>query len=179
MAVAAPRQVKVSEPHRFSGFTNDAETPALRPAATEDEGFLFVAFSAARAPDYSCIGWSDSQLDWLLRLQFRAREQSYAARFPSSHPAIVLLRGRRLGCVRLARAEQEYRVVNIEILPEFQNMNIGSAVVKEFLDEAQRNGKPVRLSVAKSNAGSVRFYSRLGFKICADDGVYLEMEFLA
>ena len=68
--------------------------------------------------------------------------------------------------------------MNIEILPEYQNRNIGSAVVKEFLDEAGRSGKPVRLSVAKSNSGSVRFHGRLGFKICTDDGVYLEMEFL-
>jgi ribosomal protein S18 acetylase RimI-like enzyme len=153
-----------------------AATASLQPAAPEDEEFLFAVFAAARTPDFSSIGWDRARLDALLRLQFRARERSYAAWFPDSHPAIVMAGGRGAGCVRLARSSHEYRLVNIELLPEFQGKGIGRAVVKEFLDEAARMGKPVRLRVAKSNSGSVRFHRRLGFRICGFEGVYLEME---
>lgn len=75
------RQITVKEPYRNLRFASEAETPSLRPATQEDEGFLFAVFSASRAREYSCTGWSGSRLDLLLRLQFRAREQSYAERF--------------------------------------------------------------------------------------------------
>ena len=97
------RQITVKEPYRNLRFASEAETPSLRPATQEDEGFLFAVFSASRAREYSCTGWSGSRLDLLLRLQFRAREQSYAERFPDSHPAIVLVGRQQMGCVRLTR----------------------------------------------------------------------------
>ena len=166
----------MGEPGRNPDLASAGEAPWLRHAAPQDEEFLLAVFAASRAPEYSLAGLNGARLDKLLRMQFRAREQSYAARFPGSHPAIVMAGGKQVGCVRLARSTHEYRLVNIEILPEFQNRRIGSAVAREFLEEARRTGKPLRLSVAKSNMRSVRFYRRLGLTICGDDGVYLEME---
>ena len=81
-----------------------------------------------------------------------------------------------MGAVRFARSEQEYRIVEIAILPEFRNRRIGAAILRDFLDEAERVGKPVFVSVARSNSGSIHFHNKLGFKICAEDDVYLQME---
>jgi len=70
----------MSESGRNPDLARDVEVPVLRPAVPEDEGFLFALFCASRAPDYFSTGWSGSQLELLLRLQFRGREQDYAGR---------------------------------------------------------------------------------------------------
>jgi ribosomal protein S18 acetylase RimI-like enzyme len=151
--------------------------PELRAAGPEDEDFRFDVFVSWRRQEYASAGCGDSQLELLLRLQFRSQQREYAVRFPDSRPSIILVGGRPAGTLWVSRSEQEYRIVEIAILPEFRNRKIGAAILKDLLEEAARNGKPVVASVGKSNSGSIRFHSNLGFKIRSDDGVYLRMEF--
>ena len=134
-------------------------------------------FAAWRGLEFASAGCSDSQVELLLRLQFQSQQREYAARFPDSSPSIILAGGRQVGAVHFARSEQEYRIVEIAILPEYRNRKIGTLILQEFLEEADRHGKPVFVSVAKLNSGSIHFHINLGFKICGDDGVYLQMEF--
>jgi len=68
-------------------------------------------------------------------------------------------------------------LVDIALLPTYQNRGIGALLVNEAIAEAGRAGVPLRCSVALSNAGSLRFHQRLGFRIVSQDEVYAELSF--
>jgi ribosomal protein S18 acetylase RimI-like enzyme len=56
----------------------------------------------------------------------------------------------------------EVDLSNIEIAPAYQGRGLGTAAVRAVLDDAQKRGQPVRLSVLKINRAR-RLYERLGF----------------
>src|SRR5579863_6462133 len=74
----------------------------LRPACPGDEDFQFAVFAAWRGQQLACTGCSDTQIELLLRLQFRSQQREYAARFPDSRPSIILAGGHQVGIVHLA-----------------------------------------------------------------------------
>jgi ribosomal protein S18 acetylase RimI-like enzyme len=119
-----------------------------------------LCHSRSPAPDSSCRGVHCAALFWTC-----------------TTPARISAVGTPAGTLWVARSEQEYRLIEIAILPEFRNRKIGATILKYFIEEAARKGKPVIASVGKSNSGSIRFHTNLGFKIRGDDGVYLRIEF--
>lgn len=83
-----------------------------------------------------------------------------------------------MGRMIVNRSEQEIVLVDIAILPPHRNGGIGTQLVRDLIDEANRFGKTVRLHVlARSEA--VRMYERFGFLKTDDDGTYLEMKWAA
>jgi ribosomal protein S18 acetylase RimI-like enzyme len=52
----------------------------------------------------------------------------------------------------------------IEILPEVQDRDIGTGVIRDLLQE----GRTIRLHVFRNNVGARRFYERLGFEVDRD-----------
>jgi ribosomal protein S18 acetylase RimI-like enzyme len=58
--------------------------------------------------------------------------------------------------------ETEVLLKFIEVLPEYQNQGIGTAVIKSVLEQAHHTGRPVGLQVLKVNPAR-SLYERLGF----------------
>ncbi len=148
----------------------------LRPSTPDDEPFLFSAFCAARCGDFIAAGCTGDHLDLILRMQFRVQQQAYQSRYPESAPDIILATDQQVGTWWVAETADEHRIVDIAILPEFRGKGIGSALVIRLIEKARQTGKPVRSSIAKSNGRSVSFHAHLGFQICGDDGVYIQMQ---
>ncbi len=55
-------------------------------------------------------------------------------------------------------------LVNILILPEYQNFGIGSEIIKNLQKEVQEDSKSLELGVFKINTSAKKLYERLGFK---------------
>ena len=143
---------------------------SLRPATATDEDFLFALYASTRQNELAAWGWPPAQCAQFLQLQFRAQRQTYLAAYPASEHSIILLAGTPAGGIWVHRADS-IRLVDIALLPEFQNRGLGSQLIRELLSA----GKPVELSVLQSNVRAIQLYLRLGFAIVADDGVYLRM----
>ena len=62
----------------------------------------------------------------------------------------------------------------IEILPEYQNRGVGSAVIRDVLAQAQAEGLPVGLQVLKVNPAR-RLYERLGFNVVGETATHYLM----
>lgn len=56
-------------------------------------------------------------------------------------------------------------LLNLAILPGFQGRKIGSTVIALLQQEAQQQGKELRLSVFKINERAFSFYLRNGFEV--------------
>jgi len=146
----------------------------LRDGTPDDEEFLFSLFVETRGDDFTAL--PAAQAETLLRMQFHAQRQSYAAAFPGTRPSIIVLSGgKKAGTFWEARLAREYRIVDIAILRLFQRKGIASALVRELIEAARREGVPVRASVAKSNIASLRFHQQLGFAIDREDAVYYQL----
>jgi ribosomal protein S18 acetylase RimI-like enzyme len=74
------------------------------------------------------------------------------------------------------RTENEIRLVDIALLPEFRGQEIGGEIIKDLISEAENRRLPLTLTVLKTNDGALRLYQRLGFKSVADDAIYISME---
>ena len=150
----------------------------LREAADGDDEFLFALYSSTRRDEMVAWGMPEAQREMFLRLQYRAQQQRYLAERDRSTHDIILRDGVPVGRLIVVRSGEEIRLADIALLPEQRGSGIGSALVRELQAEASRARLPLRLHVARDNAGAARLYERLGFTVCGDTGSHLKMEWL-
>jgi ribosomal protein S18 acetylase RimI-like enzyme len=57
----------------------------------------------------------------------------------------------------------------VAILPAFQGRGVGTAIVRDLVEEARAQDLPVTLQVLKENPGARRLYERLGFAVTGEN----------
>lgn len=87
---------------------------------------------------------------------------------------IVTSATNRIGMVKVVKAPDQWRLVQIQLAPARQNKGIGGRIVGELLRDARRRGIPVVLSVLKGNPAK-NLYERLGFEVVAETEASYEM----
>ena len=148
----------------------------LREVVDTDAPFLFHLFCAVRGPEYEPMSLAPDQLQMLLQMQFRAQTASYEAQYPASDHDIVMVDGTAAGRTLVHRSPSQFVLADISLLPQYRNRGIGTALVSQLIEDARDAGAPLACSVAVSNAGSLRFHQRLGFRVMKQDEVYYELE---
>ena len=125
---------------------------SFRPATAEDSAFLYDLHRAAmKQYVVQTWGWDEA---WQLNY--------FQKHFNLEECQIITFQGKDVGALSVSRRESEVFLKSIEVLPEYQNQGIGTAVIKSILEEAHHAGQPVGLQVLKVNP--VRsLYERLGF----------------
>ena len=151
-------------------------TIKLRPVSPEDEPFLYQLYKRSRVEEFAPAQLSETQFEWLMRMQYSARKGSYESNYPDARREIIVVDGVDAGQVWISQSESRVRVIDIAIAGDFQNQGIGTAVMTGIIREAKKAGAPVTCSVATNNPGSFRFHERLGFRIMSEDAMYIEME---
>jgi ribosomal protein S18 acetylase RimI-like enzyme len=138
-----------------------SHTLSLRHVTPEDDAFLFELYATTR-PDIASLGLPGAQQDMLLRMQWLAQRQGYAARHPHAEHRLVLVDERPAGRLWVAREPAELRLVDISLLPAHRGSGLGTTLLRALQQEATAAGMPLRLSVARDNPAR-RLYARLGF----------------
>lgn len=146
----------------------------IRPAEAADEAFLFQLYQAVRGQEVASWGWPPDQQEAFLRMQFRIQQQAYSMQFPGADQ-IICVEENKAGRFYVAKSPQSIRLVDIALLPEYRNHGIGGRLIRDLLEEAASKTIPVQLSVMKGNP-AIHLYDRLGFRITAEEGLYLQME---
>jgi ribosomal protein S18 acetylase RimI-like enzyme len=126
-------------------------------------------FKTVRSPDFAHAPLAPAQLDLLMRIQFAGQKQTYGLQYPDGD-RIVLVEGEPIGRIWLFHGAGVHQLVDIALMPEFQNRGIGSALVTEAIATARAAGVRLCCSVAANNRGSLSFHQRLGFRIDSQDG---------
>ncbi len=143
-----------------------------------DEDFLYAVYASTRQDELAPLDWDEAQKTAFLRMQFLAQHTYYQEQFSDAAFEIVLLDGRAIGRLYVARREDEIRLIDLALLPEHRNAGIGTLLLKELLAEAAEARKPVRIHVERFNP-ALRLYTRLGFRPIADRGAYWFLEWAA
>jgi ribosomal protein S18 acetylase RimI-like enzyme len=151
---------------------------SLREATASDDDFLFALYGSTRRDEMTAWGMPEAQQDSFLRLQYRAQQQRFLAERDRSRHDIILRDGTPVGRMIVVRSADEIRLADIALLPDERGSGLGSALIRELQAEAARSSLPLRLHVARGNAGAARLYERLGFAVCGDTGSHLRMEWL-
>ncbi|MDQ3805151.1 MAG: GNAT family N-acetyltransferase [Acidobacteriota bacterium] len=150
---------------------------ALRPVAPADEEFLLGVYLSTRADELAQVAWAEGQREAFVRWQFDLQRREYEARFPDAEYSVILVDGRPAGRIWVGRDPEQIRLLDIALLPEFQNRGAGTLLLGRLMDEAARTGKALRHMVFVLNNDAHRFYERLGFAVIEEfDGAYKHME---
>jgi ribosomal protein S18 acetylase RimI-like enzyme len=148
----------------------------LRAVAAEDEEFLLEVYASSRADEMALVPWDEEQKRAFVRSQFAAQSAQYNERFPDAEYNVVLYRERPVGRLWIGRTPEQIRLLDIAILPEFQNRGIGATLLKALVAESERSSLPLRHMVFKLNTAALRFYQQFGFSQIDDVGPYIHME---
>ncbi|HZI88104.1 MAG TPA: GNAT family N-acetyltransferase [Pyrinomonadaceae bacterium] len=147
----------------------------LRSSLPEDQEFLFAVYARSRDEEMSAWGWDDNQKRGFLEMQWRAKNHQYNQSYPQADDSVVLLNGQPIGRMIADKGGSDITFLDIALLPEYQNQNIGTRLIQLLLQEATDAQKNVVLHVLRSNRAA-RLYERLGFKTVSEDEVYREMK---
>lgn len=77
---------------------------------------------------------------------------------------IVEYDNKDIGLFKINKESSPWDVIQIQILPEYQNRGIGSLILKTVIKEAKSLSKSIRLSVYKNNP-ALKLYKRNGFRV--------------
>ena len=161
------------------GWTRAADAGlTFRRVVDADLPFLARLYASTRAEELSIVPWSQQEKDEFLSMQFRAQHTEYRKSYASADWLVAMRAGQDVGRLYLQREVDYHGVIDITFLPEHRSKGLGSALLRDLMDEAAAAGKPVSIYVEKFNP-AMRLYRRLGFTTEADAGVYDRMRWEA
>jgi ribosomal protein S18 acetylase RimI-like enzyme len=144
---------------------------SLRNATPAEDAFLFTVFASTRAEEFALVDWTAEQKQAFLQMQFRAQQQQYAYVYPHAAAQIIEVDGVPAGQWLVDRTASSTRLVDIAILPQFQNRGIGTSLLKTL----QAENKKITLHVIRTSPAAL-LYQRLGFVFVAEDTFHSQME---
>lgn len=87
---------------------------------------------------------------------------------------VIELAGQPVGLVKVVRSAQRWKLLQLQVLPQYQGRGIGTEVVLDVLKQARAVHLPVVLTVLKENPAK-RFYERVGFRVVGEREHVYEM----
>lgn len=127
--------------------------------------------------DFELRNVTKKDFDWLYDLRSKAMSkyindsgdrfepETQSARIMKEYESIKIVRSRDkdIGMFKVKRDSGRWEIIQIQLLPDYQNRGIGTRLIQDLQVEAARQGIPVFLSVLKVNPAK-RLYERLGFE---------------
>ena len=164
--------------YTHGGMTNYAAPPnvTLRPVTQADDQFLLELYRSTRADELGQVEWEEGQKELFVRWQFDMQRREYDARFPAARYQLILIDGDLAGRIWVGEDEEQIRLLDIALLPQFQKRGAGTILLKRLMKEAASARKLLRHMVFVLNNDAHRFYERLGFVVIEDLGAYKHME---
>jgi len=160
----------------------DPATFSFRPATFTSDGgdlpFLCALYAGTRQEEMAQSGWPQKEIDAFLAQQFEAQHAHYMEHFAGANFDIILDGdGRPTGRLYLEERDDEFRIIDIALVPEFRGKGTGGKILQDIIGKASAVGKAVRIHVEQNNP-AMRLYRRLGFRMVEEQGVYHLMEWV-
>lgn len=143
----------------------------LRPQTGGDRDFLYRLYSSTRADEMALVDWSEEQKRAFVQMQFEAQAKHYTEYFPAASFDIIELDGESIGRLYVEMLDDELRIIDIALLPDFRRRGIGAHYMHSLMRQAVDVGACVAIHVEKNNP-AMGLYERLGFERVEDKGVY-------
>ena len=138
----------------------------LRQATAEDSEFAYQTKKAAFGEYVEQVwGWDEVK-----------QRQIHERRFISQDIRVIQVSSIDCGIMATSREPDCIKLNQLFILPEYQSKGIGTACLKQLIEEADTVNLPVRLRVAKVNSRAFSFYQRQGFSCHGEIDTHFLME---
>jgi ribosomal protein S18 acetylase RimI-like enzyme len=151
---------------------------SLRPVTPADREFLVAVYGGTRAQELAQVDWEEGQKEAFVRWQFERQEEEYKQRYPDARYDVILVDGVPAGRIWVGIDDKQIRLLDIAIIPQFQNRGVGTQLLRQLMSEATQTKKALRHMVFVLNDNAHRFYERLGFVVIEDLGGYKHMEWV-
>ena len=140
----------------------------------DDMEFLYRVYVSTR-DDIAQAPVSEEQKQALYWHQFESQHVHYQKYFKGSEFDVVLVNGKPAGRVYVHQTDDEIRIVDLSLLPEFRGKGVGEKVLSEIFEQADRCNKPLRLRV-DPNKPALKWYLGLGFQKIEEEEFCWHME---
>ncbi len=147
----------------------------LQRARPEHRALLQRIYACQREQELRGFGWSNEQCRLFLALQWRARNASYAAQYPDALDQIIVRYELPVGHLLTAETPHTLNLVDVALLPEYQNRGLGTRVLRDLQRACVSRGQTISLHVACDNRAR-ELYARLGFVAIEKDEIFTRME---
>lgn len=105
------------------------------------------------------------------------QRRDFATRLSVCAVSVVDVNGQPAGSVWVEYRPGAIHLVELQILPAMQGKGIGTAVIRDLIQEAARHGSALTLSVVHANARAARLYERLGFRAYQHESPFIHMRY--
>lgn len=142
---------------------------------TEEElEFLYRVYASTRTEEMAMTGWSEKQVEEFLRMQFRLQHTQWLQNYKKAKFEIILYNKVPAGRLYVDRRQDDIRIIDIALLPEFRRQGIGSKLMNDLIAEADQKQVTLSLHVEHNNP-AMGLYERLGFEKKDLAGIYYFM----
>lgn len=148
---------------------------SFRPMRDADLPFLAVLYASTREAELAPVPWPEQTKRAFLQDQFTKQHDHYQQHYQGADYWVIEQYGDAIGRVYVYRSPGEIRLMDIALLPQQRGLGLGSALLDELLDEADRDNARITLHVEGDNPVK-RLYQRVGFVLVELRGPY---EFLS
>ena len=135
---------------------------------------LGVIFKAISESDMAFLCKLYQRVEFLTQ-QFNAQHAHYQKYYPRSDFLLICQNNKNIGRIYIDRDEKTICLIDITLLPEYRNQELGSQILKELIQEAKSQQKKIVIHVEKFNP-AYNWYLKHGFQQIEDKGVYQYME---
>jgi ribosomal protein S18 acetylase RimI-like enzyme len=109
-------------------------------------------------------------------LELSAHRMKFVQQWSAPEVQMIMVKGRDVGWFRAKLDGPALYLGQLFIERSFQRQGFGTAVLRHLLDQASREGRPMRLSVVKINP-ALALYQRLGFLTTHEDALKFHMQY--
>lgn len=141
---------------------------SFTPILGSDKPLLFALYASTRANEMAIVPWNEEQKLAFLQHQFQSQHNFYTEKYPQGKFQVIKLDEEKIGRLYLAELDDEIRIVDLTILPEYLKLDIETKIVSDIIKNAK---KAVRIYLESFNQ-SINVYENLGFQIISDEGIY-------
>jgi GNAT superfamily N-acetyltransferase len=143
-----------------------------RPVCDADLPFLFELYASTREAEMAQVPWTVEQKTAFVNMQFTAQLTGYRDAYPTADHEIFSAADGPVGRIYWVREAERLHLLDITVAPARRNAGIGSLILVDVLEEADRTQKPVSIHVESFNP-SCTLFARLGFQVAREDGFML------
>ena len=138
----------------------------------QDQEILFRIYASTRSDELALTNWTEEQKMIFLQMQFRSQQTYYIENYQGAKFQIIESDHQVIGRLYTFEMNNEFRIVDITLLPEIRGNGIGTKILEAIFKEAQKQNQDVTIHVERNNP-ALKLYTRLGFMVVDDKGVYL------
>ena len=147
----------------------------LRPVEEKDNLFIEAVYRSTRETELCLTNWSEQQKNAFSSMQSMAQLAEYKTKFPGAAWQVILYKKQDAGRFYTWEGNQEIRLIDITLLPQFRGKGIGTFLLQELIQKSNKVQKKISLHVEPDNP-ALQLYQRLGFIHLRNNGRHYYME---